>query len=260
MSAHSLRPSPAPQAERVINVEPGSAFRLYARATAGFEARLQDTLAQLRTAAQAHPGHIVQATSLGAEDMVITDLISRHQLPVAVAFLDTGVLHERTLALIGAIEARYDRAIEVYRPDPSGVAAFVAEHGDQAMYRSQALRKACCSIRKLAPLQALLQERSAWITGLRRSQSDARTEVRDAEVDAQGRIKFNPLAAWSWNDVWHYIRLHQVPYNALHDAFMPSIGCAPCTRAISVGEDIRAGRWWWEQDTTKECGLHAPSH
>jgi phosphoadenosine phosphosulfate reductase len=233
-----------------------SAISLYARQTAGFEERLAQTLELLRQAAQAHPDHIVQATSLGAEDMVITDLIARHQLPIAIATLQTGKLHDETLALIPRIQSHYKLAVEVFEPVTESTIQFVQKHGERAMFESIELRKACCALRKLEPLARMLQGRTAWVTGLRREQSGDRAEVPLQETDAQGRIKFNPLANWSWSDVWHYISAHQVPYNALHDAFFPSIGCAPCTRAIAVGEDFRAGRWWWEETGAKECGLH----
>ena len=124
------------------------------------------------------------------------------------------------------------------------------------MRESVHLRKACCGLRKLEPLARLLNGRTAWVTGLRREQSGARAEVATTEVDDAGRTKVNALADWSWADVWHYIATHDVPYNALHDQFFPSIGCEPCTRAVSLGEDFRAGRWWWEQEDAKECGLH----
>ena len=124
------------------------------------------------------------------------------------------------------------------------------------MYESVALRKACCGLRKLEPLSRMLEGRSAWVTGLRREQSAQRGELHATEIDPQGRTKYNPLADWTWADVWHYIQAFDVPYNPLHDEFMPSIGCAPCTRAIAVGEEFRAGRWWWEDDGAKECGLH----
>ncbi|TSE30056.1 Thioredoxin-dependent 5'-adenylylsulfate reductase [Tepidimonas thermarum] len=239
--------------------QPGRAIALYARETPGHAARVAATLQRLRDAAATHPGRIVQATSLGAEDMVLTDLIVRHRLPIAIATLDTGRLHAETLALIERVQAHYGVAVEVWQPDAAAVEAFVREHGPDAMYRSRDLRHACCALRKLAPLQRLLVGRSAWITGLRREQSAHRAEVPWQEADAQGRTKFNPLADWSWADVWHYIARHGVPYHPLHDAFMPSIGCAPCTRPIAVGEDFRAGRWWWEQDDTRECGLHLPT-
>ena len=234
----------------------GSAISLYARHTTGFDDRLAATLQALRDAAAAHPGTIVQATSLGAEDMVITDLIARHQLPIAIGTLETGALHAETVALIGRIEQRYGLAVEVYRPVESAVVEFVQKNGDKAMYNSIALRKGCCGVRKLEPLSRMLTGRSAWVTGLRREQSNARGEARVVDADDQGRAKINPLVDWSWNDVWHYIASNDAPYNPLHDQFMPSIGCAPCTRAIAVGEEFRAGRWWWEDEKAKECGLH----
>ena len=233
-----------------------SAISLYARATAGFEDRVANALAVLRQAATEHAGHVVQATSLGAEDMVITDLIARHQIPVAIGTLETGALHEQTVALISRIDAHYGLSVEVYRPQAEAVIQFVKTNGERAMYDSIDLRKACCGIRKLEPLSRMLDGRTAWVTGLRREQSNNRGDVPFSELDDKGRTKWSPLADWSWADVWHYIATHKVPYNPLHDEFMPSIGCAPCTRAIAVGEDFRAGRWWWEDEKAKECGLH----
>ena len=233
-----------------------SAIALYARQKPGFDERLAAALQTLRDAAAAHPGTIVQATSLGAEDMVVTDLIARHRLPIAIGTLETGALHAETVALIPRIEARYGLTVEVYRPVQEAVIEFVQHNGEQAMYQSIALRKACCGGRKMEPLGRMLAGRSAWVTGLRREQSNARGEVRAVEADDQGRAKINPLVDWTWNDVWHYIATHDVPYNPLHDQFMPSIGCAPCTRAIAVGQEFRAGRWWWEDESAKECGLH----
>lgn len=233
-----------------------SAIDLYARARDGFDERVAHAVAQLQSAATEHAGAVVQATSLGAEDMVVTDLIARHQLPIAIATLDTGALHLQTLGLIPALEQRYGLTVERFMPVAHDVIHFVREHGDDAMYRSLELRKACCAVRKLEPLKRLLAGRSAWVTGLRREQSDGRAIVPFSETDADGRTKLNPLADWSWADVWHYIATHDVPYNPLHDEFYPSIGCAPCTRAIAVGEPFRAGRWWWEDDKAKECGLH----
>ena len=233
-----------------------SAIALYARATDGFDARVAHTLALLREAATEHAGRIVQATSLGAEDMVITDLIARHALPIAIGTLETGKLHPQTVALIDHIESRYGLMVEAYRPEQESTLHFVLTHGEDAMFRSLALRKACCGLRKLEPLARMLANRTAWVTGLRREQSDARGEVPLRGLDDAGRVKFNALADWSWADVWHYIAMHDVPYNPLHDQFMPSIGCAPCTRAIAVGEPFRAGRWWWEDEGAKECGLH----
>ena len=233
-----------------------SAVDLHARPSAEFEARLAHTVATLQAAAVAHAGSIVQATSLGAEDMVITDLIARLSMPVAIGTLETGMLHAETQALIPAIEQRYGVKVEIYRPRDEAVIEFVGRNGPKAMYQSIELRKGCCGIRKLEPLSRMLAGRTAWITGLRREQSDNRGNVSFSDTDAEGRAKLNPLADWTWGDVWHYIATRDVPYNPLHDRFYPSIGCAPCTRPIALGEDFRAGRWWWEDENAKECGLH----
>ena len=235
---------------------PSSAIALYARHTAGFEDRVAATLALLRQAAAEHPGRVVLANSLGAEDMVLTDLIARHHLPIRIATLQTGALHAETLALVPRIERRYGLKVDLYAPPEEAVVHFVRQHGDKAMYQSIELRKACCQVRKLEPLGRLLQGNTAWVTGLRREQSQNRGAMPAVETEPSGRVKFNPLVDWTWADVWHYIAQHDVPYNALHNQFMPSIGCAPCTRAIAVGEEFRAGRWWWEDEKAKECGLH----
>jgi phosphoadenosine phosphosulfate reductase len=210
----------------------------------------------LHEAAIAHAGTIVQATSLGAEDMVLTDLIARHRLPIAVATLDTGMLHAETLELLPAIRERYGIEVERWAPRSDAVVQFVRTHGERAMYQSIDLRKACCGLRKREPLARMLEGRTAWVTGLRREQSDQRATLDVIEHDDAGRAKLNPLVEWTQADVWHYLARRAVPYNPLHDRFYPSIGCAPCTRAVALGEDIRAGRWWWEQESAKECGLH----
>ncbi len=233
-----------------------SAIDLHARPSADFESKVARALDLLRDAAERFPGRVVLANSLGAEDMVLTDLIARHQLPIAVGTLDTGALHAETLALLPRIHEQYGIEVEVYRPVQEAVIEFVGRHGERAMYESVQLRKSCCGVRKLEPLSRMLAQRDAWITGMRREQSDNRGSVPFEDQDDKGRAKLNPLADWTWGDVWHYIKLHQVPYNALHDQFFPSIGCAPCTRAISLGEPFRAGRWWWEDESAKECGLH----
>ena len=237
-------------------MDTAKATTLYARAKPGFDERVEHAVSLLVRAAEAHRGLIVQASSLGAEDQVVTDLIARYDLPIVVATLDTGKLHAETLDLIGAVRERYGIAIERHRPPREATIAFVARNGEDAMYKSVELRKACCAMRKLEPLGRMLEGRDAWVTGLRREQSNERGEIAFEAVDDAGRAKLSPLADWNWADVWHYIQSHDVPYNALHDQFHPSIGCAPCTRAIAVGEDFRAGRWWWEQGA-KECGLHA---
>jgi phosphoadenosine phosphosulfate reductase len=237
-----------------------SAIALYARALPGHTERVAATVQRLRDAAARHPGRIVLASSLGAEDMVLTDLIARHRLPITIATLDTGRLHEQTLELLPRIRARYGLEVEVHRPQAAAVIEFVRREGEDAMFKSIAQRHACCELRKMQPLQRLLESRTAWVTGLRREQSQARADVPDSEVEsATGREKFNPLADWRWADVWQHIATHEVPYNPLHDNFMPSIGCEPCTRAIAVGEPFRSGRWWWEQGGPRECGLHMPT-
>jgi phosphoadenosine phosphosulfate reductase len=233
-----------------------SAIELYARETPGHAGRVAHAVAVLQSAASEHAGRIVLASSLGAEDMVLTDLIARHQLPIAIGTLETGKLHAQTLELAQRVEQHYGLTIELHRPQQEAAVHFVRTHGDDAMFRSIELRKACCALRKLEPLKRMLEGRTAWVTGLRREQSDARGAVPFSEIDEHRRTKLSPLADWTWNDVWHYIATHRVPYNRLHDEFMPSIGCEPCTRAIAVGEDFRSGRWWWEQDNAKECGLH----
>ncbi|GGE67791.1 phosphoadenylyl-sulfate reductase [Massilia psychrophila] len=199
----------------------------------------------------------VFASSLAAEDMVLTDLILKARLPIGIFSLDTGRLHPETLAVVDAVEARYGYAIALYRPNAQAVDAYVAQNGLNAFYDSVEMRLACCGIRKVEPLGRALAGNRAWVTGQRRSQSTTRAELAVEEIDAaHGMTKFNPLAAWSEEDVWNYIRANDVPYNALHDQGFPSIGCAPCTRAVQPGEDVRAGRWWWENPDSKECGLH----
>jgi phosphoadenosine phosphosulfate reductase len=237
----------------------GSAITLYNKPSADYATKVHATLELLKAASIEHKGKVVQATSLGVEDMIVTDLIARHQLSIAIGTLETGMLNPETAALIGTIETHYAVMgvhVEVYKPAQEATIAFVKANGDKAMYESIDLRKACCGIRKLEPLSRMLAERSAWITGLRREQSNNRGDMAEWEQDDKGRTKFNPMIDWTWGDVWHYVSVNQVPYNPLHDQFMPSIGCAPCTRAIAVGEDFRAGRWWWEDEKAKECGLH----
>ena len=236
---------------------------LYERVSPDFEAKLARTRSLLRQAARDHAPAIRQASSLGAEDMVVTHLINRLELPIGIFVLDTGKLHAETLALLERLRATSAAPVEVFHPVAEQVVHFVRREGPDAMYRSIDLRRACCQLRKLEPLERALAGQSAWITGLRREQSGARAEVPLIDTSgtgSTGRVKFNPLADWNWGDVWHYILTFAVDYNALHDHFYPSIGCEPCTRAITPGEDFRAGRWWWESETAKECGLHVKPH
>ncbi len=231
---------------------------LNARASDGFAAKLAETQALLqRAAADFTP--VTQASSLGAEDVVITHLINSLKLDIPVFVLETGALHTETLALLERTEATSRAPIHVYRPAHESVIQFVRTEGQDAMYKSIELRKECCGIRKMEPLARALKGQRAWITGLRQEQSTARADVPlqdDSEVATKNLSKFNPLAKWTWGDVWHYIATNNVDYNPLHDQFFPSVGCAPCTRAISLGEEFRAGRWWWESSDLKECGLH----
>jgi len=216
----------------------------------------QDLAGRLQRIAAEFP-RAAFASSLGAEDMVLADAIWTANLPIAVFSLDTGRLPDATLDLVWRAEKHYGRTIEIFRPDEGAVSAYVATHGMNAFYESVDLRKSCCGIRKVEPLKRALAGRDAWLTGLRRAQSVTRAELPEREFDAaHGLVKFNPLADWSEADVWTYIRSRGVPYNALHDRGYPSIGCDPCTRAIRPGEDVRAGRWWWESRDNKECGIH----
>jgi phosphoadenosine phosphosulfate reductase len=204
-----------------------------------------------------HP-RIALAASFGAEDVVLIDMLIRLDPTARVFTLDTGRLPAETYSLIDAIRERYGLAVEVYFPQADAVEAMAREHGVNLFYTSIEKRKLCCRVRKVEPLGRALRGLDAWITGLRREQAVTRAQVRKVEVDPEhgGLIKLNPLADWTSEQVWTYIRAHDVPYNALHDRGYPSIGCAPCTRAVAPGEDARAGRWWWESADTKECGLH----
>jgi phosphoadenosine phosphosulfate reductase len=199
----------------------------------------------------------VFANSLGAEDMVLTDMIFGEGIDIGVFSLDTGRLPEETHALIAATEARYGRRIEVAYPRHDLLAQTVARQGINGFYDSLEARKACCHARKVEPLQRLLAGKKAWVTGLREAQAATRGGLQTKAYDqANDLVKFSPLANWSEREVWVYLRANQVPYNRLHDQNYPSIGCAPCTRAVQAGEDVRAGRWWWETPEQKECGLH----
>lgn len=200
------------------------------------------------------------AHSYGAEDMVLMDLILGHSpaLNIEIFSLDTGRLPEETYQLMHTARTHYGVTVLTYFPQAPAVENYVRTHGSNAFYESVELRKLCCHIRKVEPLKRALVGKQAWITGLRREQAPTRQDLSTQEWDADnGLHKFNPLIDWTQAEVWDYIHQHRVPYNALHDRFYPSIGCEPCTRAIAKGEDIRAGRWWWENPELKECGLHS---
>lgn len=240
-----------------------NAIDLNARASTDYAQKLVQTKALLEQAALdyappnpgAQPG-IALACSLGAEDMVLAHLINTWQLDIGIFVLETGQLHTETLALLDRLKATSHAPVQVFTPVTEVAIKFVEREGKDAMYQSIALRKACCNIRKMEPLGRALAGKAAWITGLRREQSGARAEVPLIDNSDATRVKLNPLANWTWGDVWFYISENQVDYNPLHDQYYPSIGCAPCTRAVSAGEDFRAGRWWWEDEAAKECGLH----
>ena len=199
----------------------------------------------------------VFANSLGAEDMVLTDLIVKDQLDIGIFSLDTGRLPLETYDLIAKVKDHYGLALTLYYPRHELVERYTRENGINGFYESVEQRKACCHARKVEPLTRALAGKKAWITGLRAQQSATRDGLPTRSFDdGNGLMKFNPLAQWSEKDVWAYLKRNTVPYNALHDKFYPSIGCAPCTRAITPGEDIRSGRWWWEAPESRECGLH----
>ena len=197
------------------------------------------------------------ASSVSAEDMVITDAILRRRLEIGIFTLDTGRLHADTLNVLSAIRERYGYEVQVFRPDPAAVSDYIESFGRDAFYESVELRKRCCHIRKVEPLERALAGKEAWITGQRREQTATRAglQVEDYAA-ARGIVKLNPLADWTETEVWDYIRERDVPYNVLHDQGYRSIGCAPCTRPTTAGEDVRAGRWWCELREARECGLH----
>ncbi len=200
---------------------------------------------------------LVFASSLGAEDQVLTDIIVRSGLEIPIVTLDTGRLFEETVDLIAETEKFYGIRIRVYTPDTAEVESLVNEHGVNCFRQSLELRKRCCQVRKIAVLRRALAGKKLWICGLRREQSVTRAAIDLLEDDsANGLLRLNPLADWSEERVWDYIKAHDVPYNILHDRGYPSIGCAPCTRAVRRVEDVRAGRWYWEQPEHRECGLH----
>ena len=211
---------------------------------------------RLREAVAAHPSAVF-TTSLGREDMVLLDLIVRDGLAIEIVTLDTGRLPEATHELLEEVRRRYQRPIRVLSPDAQALEAFVTQEGSNAFYRSVALRQQCCAIRKVEPLGRALAGAQLWITGLRRAQSLTRSALAPLEFDESRSIwKLSPLADWSADAVSAYLEANAVPVSRLHAQGYPSIGCAPCTRAVAPGEDERAGRWWWEKPEQKECGLH----
>ncbi len=223
-------------------------------------ARLDESSAEdvLRWALQEYHPRIAISASFQAESIVLIDLATKITPDVRVFTIDTGRLPQETHAVIDDIRHRYDIHVEVIVPDNARVQAMVRQHGMNLFHRHQTLRMLCCHIRKVEPLQRALADLDGWITGLRRDQNESRADVAKVEIDEThgGIVKVNPIADWSRDQVWAYIRENKLPYNALYDQGYTSIGCAPCTRAIEPGENERAGRWWWENSQFKECGLH----
>ncbi len=197
------------------------------------------------------------SSSMGAEDQVITHMLKTMGLSISIFTIDTGRLYPETYDLIKRTEQKYGFRYDILEPEQTKVNGMVSEHGENLFYESLELRKMCCHVRKLEPLRKKMFTLDAWICGLRKEQSVTRAEIGKIEWDETfGVVKINPLTDWTEDQVWSYIRKNNIPYHALHDSGYPSIGCAPCTRAIQPGEDVRAGRWWWENPQNRECGLH----
>ena len=205
-----------------------------------------------------HP-RIAMASSFGAEDVVVIDMMMKINPKSRIFTLDTGRLNQETYDVMDEIRKKYDINIEVMFPDQNEVEQMVRVNGLNLFYNSIGNRKLCCGIRKVHPLNRMISTLDGWITGLRADQTEVRLKANKIEIDEQhnGIIKINPIIEWTWEQTWDYIKKNNIPYNKLHDNGFPSIGCEPCTRAIKPGEPLRAGRWWWESDSQKECGLHA---
>ena len=214
------------------------------------------TREQLLAAVREH-GRVVYSNSLGAEAVVLSDIIWSHVPEIDVFSIDTGRLHEETYELLEKLERRYKRSIRIVYPDARALEELVAQQGVNGFYHSLDARLACCHVRKVEPFKRAIAGYSAWVTGVRREQSATRAQAQPVEWDAEnGLQKISPLLDWTEEQIWQYIRARKLPYNSLHDRQFPSIGCSPCTRAIQPGENRRAGRWWWEQPESRECGLH----
>ncbi|VEF00152.1 phosphoadenylyl-sulfate reductase [Neisseria canis] len=238
-----------PQLWRIPAI-PATVTECLSEKTAGLQQRLQLIVSQ-------HP-NAKFASSLAVEDMVITDVLAKMQAGIEVFTLNTGRLNAETLALADTVGTHYPKlTFRLYTPEAAAAEAYILENGPNAFYESIELRKTCCRIRKVEPLNKALADADAWLTGQRRGQSVTRTELPFVEEDnSRGILKYNPIYDWSEAEVWAYILQNQVPYNPLYEQGYPSIGCEPCTRPVRIGEDIRAGRWWWESQDSKECGLH----
>lgn len=220
--------------------------------------KIKDPLELLSGVSKLHNEKLTFSTSLSAEDQVITDIIFRNDLDIDIFTLDTGRMFPETYTTFQKTLDKYQKSIKVYFPDANEVERLMTEKGAYSFYDSVENRKQCCEIRKVKPLKRALKGKTIWITGIRSEHSQNRTEMQKIEWDAANNItKIHPLLHWSNDDVWTYIKANNVPYNGLHEKGFISIGCQPCTRAVKEGEDFRAGRWWWEDTSKKECGLHS---
>jgi phosphoadenosine phosphosulfate reductase len=226
------------------------------RAMRGLEQKAATVRARLAAALAEH-GRPTYASSLGAEAIVLIDIIWSHVPQIDVFTIDTGRLHQETHDLLETLQRRYRRTMRVIYPDAAALEGLVARQGINGFYHRVEARLECCQIRKIDPFRRAIAGFPAWITGLRREQSASRAHTEELEWDPKyGLYKLSPLLEWREQEIWQYIRLHHLPYNALHDRQYPSIGCEPCTRAVQPGESRRAGRWWWERAESRECGLH----
>jgi phosphoadenosine phosphosulfate reductase len=218
--------------------------------------RAESSIAQLRSAVAEYK-NVCYANSLGSESVVLTDLIWESVPEIEIFSIDTGRLYPETYDLIERLQQRYGRALRIYYPDAAAIEHWVGDNGINGFRDGLEQRRSCCGIRKVEPFRRAVSGRGAWVTGIRRGQSASRALAAAVEWDSEyGLHKVSPLLDWSETDIWDYIRKKRLPYNTLHDSGFPSIGCAPCTRAVQPGEDARAGRWWWERADSRECGLH----
>ncbi|MDR2215489.1 MAG: phosphoadenylyl-sulfate reductase [Nevskiaceae bacterium] len=235
---------------------PGSEATVDQSVTQALDAKVHSAVEVLRAAVRDY-GKVVYSNSLGAESMVLTDLIWTQAPQIEIFSIDTGRLHEETYQLLDRLERRYQRRIRVVSPEAASIESYVAEHGINGFYNGLTERQSCCHIRKIEPFRRAIAGAGAWVTGVRHQQSAQRALAQAVEFDKpNGLYKISPILDWTNDDVWAYIRSHKLPYNPLHDRGYPSIGCAPCTRAVEPGADSRSGRWWWENSDLKECGLH----
>jgi phosphoadenosine phosphosulfate reductase len=257
MSQPLAQPAPASSGHPVAHLHtPARPIIPLPTIDAALAARIAASVELLRQAVSNY-GRVVYANSLGAEAIVLTDLICTQVPAVDIVTIDTGRLPESTLTLLERLEQRYQRRIQVYYPQAQAIEDYVREHGVNGFYNGLEQRLSCCQIRKIEPFRRAIQGYDAWVTGVRREQSAVRADSQPCVRDPHsGLIKVSPMLDWNETAVWTYILAKRLPYNSLHDAGYPSIGCAPCTRAVEPGQEHRAGRWWWEQADSRECGLH----